>query len=119
MKKDGKAVTVRLHEHDIWNFFHDTISKGKKNDHVFHNAHLEDTVLSSTSRACSKKMNINLNDVKLWTDDCSPQHKCWQNFCKIASFSERLTGIALTHCYLQKYHFKGVWDATGSSGKRR
>jgi hypothetical protein len=44
LKKNEKEVTVRLNECDVWHFFGDTISKGKKNDHVFHNACLEDIV---------------------------------------------------------------------------
>jgi hypothetical protein len=110
--KDEREVTVRINECDVWHFFGDTISKGKKNDHVFHNACLEDIVKHYKSKL-KKEKNINLNHVKLWTDNCGPQYKCWQNFCKIASFSERLTGVAVTHRYVQKYHFKGVWDAAG------
>jgi hypothetical protein len=36
--KNDKEIIARVHECDVWHHFGDTISKGKKNDHVFHNA---------------------------------------------------------------------------------
>jgi hypothetical protein len=112
VNKEGRDVTVRLNECDVWHFFGDTISKGKKNDHVFHNTCLEE-VVNHYKKKFKKEKNIVLNHVKLWTDNCGPQYKCRQNFWKIASFSDRVPGIAVTHRYAQKYHFKGVWDAAG------
>jgi hypothetical protein len=112
VKKDGKDVRVRLNECDVWHFFGDMISKGKKNDHVFHNAGLEE-IVKHYKRKFKRERNLDLNHVKLWTDNCGPQNKCRQNFWNIASFSERVTGVAVTRRYAQKYHFKGVWDAAG------
>jgi hypothetical protein len=31
----------------------------------------------------------------------------------VAKMSQRVTGVAVTHRFAQKYHFKGVWDAAG------
>lgn len=42
----------RVHECDVWYFFGATMSKGKKNDHVFHNACLEEIVNRNFSKSC-------------------------------------------------------------------
>ena len=52
----------------------------------------------------------------IWTDNCGGQYKCKQNFFKIATFSERHTGVAAVHHYAQKYHkntTSRVWDGAG------
>jgi uncharacterized protein YneR len=58
VKKNEKEVTVRLNECDVWHFFGDTILKGKKNDHVFHNACLEDIVKHYKSKLKKKGSSI-------------------------------------------------------------
>jgi hypothetical protein len=44
VKQEEEEEDVRhwLNNCDVWYFFGDTISKGKKNDHIFHNACLKD-----------------------------------------------------------------------------
>jgi hypothetical protein len=39
-----KIVEMTPHDYDVWHFFGGLLSKGKKNDHVFHNACLEEIV---------------------------------------------------------------------------
>jgi hypothetical protein len=78
-----------------------TISKAKKNDHVFHNPCLDKIV------SYYKRQQL-ISQAIVWTDNCAGQYKCSANFLKIATFSKRIT-----HRFAQKYHFKGVWDASG------
>jgi hypothetical protein len=44
VKKDGKLVEHALYECHVWHFFAKSMSKGKKNDHITHNAHLDQIV---------------------------------------------------------------------------
>jgi hypothetical protein len=45
LDENGKIIgTKHVHDCDVWHFFDETISKGKKNDHMFHNACLEEIV---------------------------------------------------------------------------
>lgn len=107
--KDEKdiVVTRMVNDCDVWHFFGETISKGKKNDHVFHNVCLEEIVQHY------KRKTPTLNHALVWTDNCAGQYKCSSNFLKIASFSERVGDVRISHRFAQKYHFKGVWDAAG------
>jgi hypothetical protein len=45
-QEDGEDVGHQINDCDVWHFFGDTISKGKKNDHIFHNACLKEIVES-------------------------------------------------------------------------
>jgi hypothetical protein len=110
--KNDKEIIARVHECDVWHHFGDTISKGKKNDHVFHNACLVD-IVDYYRRTFKRDNKPTIDEILLWTDNCAGQYKCNQNFWKIASFSEVFPGISIKHRFAQKYHFKGVWDGAG------
>jgi hypothetical protein len=100
---------------DVWYFFGDTKSKGKKNDHVFHNACLKHIVEHYQSK---RAPDDPITSVKLWTDNCACQYKCRQNFIKVATFSDSIAGCRLMHRFAVKYAFKGVWDAGGKVVKQ-
>lgn len=107
-KEPGTVVTHRINECEVWHMFGDSRSKGKKNDHVFHNASLDMIV-----KYYNQTLGQQINTVTVWTDNCPNQYKCKQNFLKIATFALRSKGIVLRHRFAQKYHFKGVWDGAG------
>lgn len=92
---------------DVYHFFGNTISKGKKNDHVFHNACLEAIV-----KRYQRKLRGGLKTVKIWTDNCGGHYKNRFNFWKIAT-AARVLGVLVSHGFAQKYGFKGIWDAAG------
>jgi hypothetical protein len=54
----------------------------------------------------------------VWTDNCSAQYKCKQNFLKVTRFASTIEGVTVVHHFAQKYHFKGVWDAAGKVVKK-
>jgi hypothetical protein len=54
----------------------------------------------------------------VWTDNCSAQYKCNQNFIKVTRFASTIDGVTEVHHFAQKYHFKGVWDAAGKVVKK-
>jgi hypothetical protein len=112
IKRDGRFVTKSINDCDVWYFFGDTISKGKKNDHVFHNACLEEIVRYYQNQRRRTKMDP-IEHIRIWTDNCAGQYKCRYNFLKIATFPERVEGVRVSHRFAQKYDFKGVWDAAG------
>jgi hypothetical protein len=77
----------------MWYTFGDSMPKGKKNDHAFHNM--------ASNR---QKSGLTIG---------GGQNKCNQNFLKIATSSER-TLVELDHSFAQKYGFKGVgchWES--------
>jgi hypothetical protein len=104
--KDGTQLSVVINDCDVFHYFGDTISKGKKNDWIFHNACLEDIVKHYKSE------NAKLKHVIVWTDNCAGQYKCRFNFLKIAQFPSQIEGVLLHHRFAQKYDFKGIWDAS-------
>jgi hypothetical protein len=112
VKQEEEDVRHRLNDCDVWYFFGDTISKGKKNDHIFHNACLKDIIQTYKRQFQHDGARI-LNQAKVWTDNCAGQYKCNQNFVKIATFPENVSGVLILHRFAQKYNFKGVWDAAG------
>jgi hypothetical protein len=117
IKRDGKDVTKSIHDCDVWHFFGDTKSKGKKNDHVFHNACLEDIVRYYQNQR--KRTNREpIKHIRIWTDNCAGQYKCRYNFLKVATFPERVEGVIVSHRFAQKHDFKGVWDAAGKVFKQ-
>ena len=68
-----------VNECDKWIFFGDTLSKGKKNDHVFHNACLTYIIKHYDGiRIVAGKQEVPSNIV--WTDNCPTQYKCRQNW---------------------------------------
>jgi hypothetical protein len=79
---------------------------------VFHNACLDEIVRHYQSERRSMH-GIPIDHVVIWTDNCVGQYKCRQNFLKIATFSQRVNHVRVSHRYAQKYDFKGVWDAAG------
>ena len=94
-----------------WIVFGDTISKGKKNDHVFHNA-----CLSYLVKFYDKELEIQnkppIANKIIHTDNCPTQYKCRQNFLRLASAGESHP-TRFIHKFPQKFGFKGPWDATG------
>ena len=109
---NGEVQTKRVNECDVWYFFGESMSKGKKNDHVFHNACLKEIVRYYKRRFKREKKGP-IRRVLIWTDNCACQYKCNQNFFQIACFAHEVDGIQITHRFAQKYMFKGVWDAAG------
>ena len=101
-----------MNDTDRWIFFCDKISRGKKNDHVFHNACLTYLIKFYDAERASKGKNSIPIDV-IWTDNCDTQYKCRQNFLQIANASSQFGKTVLSHKFSQKYRFKGPWDATG------
>lgn len=109
--EDGNQLTKNkiISKCDRWIGFFDTLSKGKKNDHVAHHA-LLDYILS-----WHKTNNeINFNEIKcinVRADNCSTQHKCRQNFYR-TSLASTKHGVSIIHKFAQKYGFKGPWGGT-------
>ena len=98
-------------ECDKWIVFGDTMAKGKKNDHVFHNACIAHLIsYYDKEREEQGKGKIATNIV--WTDGCPTQYKCRQNFVHVA-MSGKSNGSRIVHKFAEKYCFKGSWDATG------
>jgi len=110
----NKTFVHSVCECDIWHFFGDSMSKGKKNDHVIHAACLDDVV-----RTYQETSNVAITEVIVWTDNCGGQYKCNQNFYKIATAADRLQGVEVKHRFAQKYCFKGVWDGAGMVVKHK
>ena len=92
------------------------MSKGKKNDHIFHNACTTHIInYYDKERTDAGKDTIPMNMV--WTDNCPTQYKCRQNFWKVAS-SGTTNNSVIIHKFAQKFRFKGPWDATGKLVKQ-
>ena len=105
-----------LNDCERWIFFGDTLSKGKKNDHIFHNACTNHIIkYYDDERVEAGKNIVPINIV--WTDNCPTQYKCRQNFWKVATSASRNKSI-IVHKFAQKYRFKGPWDATGKLVKQ-
>ena len=113
---DGNLDQVIINDCDKWIWFGDTMSKGKKNDHVFHNACLEHILAFYDKERSDKNLpSIKINIVH--TDNCPTQYKCRQNFWKVATHCNHHHGAVLIHKFAQTYRFKGRWDATGKHVK--
>jgi hypothetical protein len=111
-QEEGDDVRHPINDCDAWCFFGDTFSKGKKNDHIFHNAFLKD-IIESHKRQFPRDGGSVLNKAKVWTDNCAGQCKCNQNFLQIATFPDKVSGAFILHRFAQKCNFKGAWDAAG------
>ena len=110
-KSEEEYDKAIMNDCDKWLFFGDTISRGKKNDHVFHNSCLTHIIqFHNDERTKQGKGKIPINIVH--TDNCAPQYKCRQNFLHIAKACDTRDG-SVVHKFAQKYRFKGSWDATG------
>ena len=81
-RKDGTEDETIINTCDKWIVFGDTLSKGKKNDHVFHNtclAYLRKYYDDERERAGKSKVQNNI----IHTDNCPTRYKCRQNFSKL------------------------------------
>ena len=86
------------------------MSRGKKNDHVFHNNCLTYLIKHyDEKRVTIGKEKIPLNIFH--TDNCAPQYKCRQKFIQIAQSCEVHCDTTIVHKFVQKYRFKGSWYA--------
>ena len=65
---------VRFNQCDAWHFLGSAAGKAKSSDHVFHNTCL-DYIMSQYNH---------VTDWIIWSDNCSGQYKCQQNFIRIA-----------------------------------
>ena len=91
-----------------WIVFGDTLSKGRKHDHVFHNACLTYLIdFYDKERQCNNKQPIPNNIV--YTENCPTQYKRWQKFLKLATYGETMN-TRMIHKFAQKFCFKGPWD---------
>jgi len=104
---------------DRWVFFGESMSKGKKNDHVFHSACLDYLI----KFYAKKREEEGLPEIKVnivWTDQCPNQYKCRQNFYNVSTFAQRHDSRStIIHKFAAKYRFKGSWDAYGKIIKER
>ena len=101
---------------DKWIVFGDTLARGKKNDHVFHNAVLSYLIkFYNMEREAQGKQPIPNNIIH--TDNCPTQYKCRQNFYHIATCGQKFP-CRIVHKFAQKFGFKGPWDATGKIVKQ-
>jgi hypothetical protein len=111
VKQEEEDVRHQLNNCDVWYFFGNTISKGKKNDHIFHSGCLKEIIETYKHQFQCDGGGRVLDQGKVWTDNCVGQHKCNQTFLQIATFPENVSGFLILHQFAQKYNFKGVWDA--------
>ena len=75
---------------DKWIVLGDNLSKGKKNDNVFHNAVLTYVIkFYDAEREANGKQPIPNNIFH--TDNCPAQYKCRQNFYHIATSSQKIS----------------------------
>jgi hypothetical protein len=109
-QENNQPSHVNINTCDVWFFFGPSMSKGKKNDHVFHNACFEHIT------AWYQK-NRKVQVAKQWTDNCACQYKCKHTFLETAKFSTKHKCAPLSHSYAQVSQFKGCWDAAGKVAK--
>ena len=120
---EGEDETI-VNDADKWGFFGDTISTGKKNDHIFHESCLNYIINFYDQRRIAKGKNPIPTNI-IWTDNCPTQYKCRQNFRNIATSSESMkhkdaiTGANRIHKFGAKFRFKGSWDAFGKHIKQQ
>ena len=104
--------SIRIFTVDVHHFFAETISKGKKADHVMHNIAL-DAIINHYKAVFETEMGTTLKFVRTWTDNAPGQYRCRQNFIKVASICECHFGIHFTHRLAVVENFKGVHDGYG------
>ena len=120
-KNDQKELvdnSTILNDCQKWAFFGSTLSRGKKNDHVFHEACI--TYICKyydAERIEEGKERIPVKTV--WIDQCPTQYKCRQNFRNVATSSQRIRDSIRIHKFGAKYRFKGSWDAFSKVIKER
>ena len=93
--------------------FSDAMSKGKKNEHAFHNSCLNFIInVYDNERVVSGKPKISVNIIH--TDNFSRQYTFRQKILTIAMFNPNNGSTSrLIHCFAQKYGFKVLWGTTG------
>ena len=109
---ENESDTKIVHDCNKWLFFGYTISRGKKNDHVFHNNCLTYLIqFCNEERKQGGKDTISFNIVH--TENCAPQYKCRQNFLQIAKspFQNHCKTMVI-HKFALKYGFKGLTCST-------
>lgn len=104
---------VRTNKCDVWQFFGGAESKGKKNNHVFHNGSLDHIVKHYRDH----QDVLSPLEIVVHTDGAPTQYKNRFTWLKMANFSERHPGCSVTHCVSIKYRFKGEWDREGKTTK--
>jgi hypothetical protein len=109
---NGQLENVRYVECDYWFGFTGTDKDGKKNDWVTHKIMVE-TIVSFYLKK-GKRFNM----LRLWSDNCPNQYKCWQNFFQLAQLSWQHNFESVEHCFACIYGFKGIWDGLGKIVKR-
>ena len=115
--KENEYDNTIVNDCDKWLFFGDTINRGKKNDHVFHNNCLTYLInFYDKERIKEGENTIPFNIIH--TDNCAPQYKFCQNFLQIKNLSDNYCKTTDVHKFAQKYRFKGSWDATGKLVKQ-
>ena len=109
----GEPDKVIISDCDKWMSF-DKKSKGKINNHVFHNSCLKHIIAYSEKERSDK----NLPPIKInifHTDNCPTQYKCCQNFRKVSTHCKHNAGTLMVHKFSQKYWFRGGlgchWEA--------
>ena len=105
----GDGTTVRVTDCDVWHIFGNAENKDTKNDHVFHNACLEHII-----KYYIEEKDLDVDTIRIWTDNCTGQYKCRQNFYRLSKIPLTENSIKIAeHCFAQVYSFKGPWDAAG------
>ena len=103
------GTTIRVTDCDVWHIFGNAENKDTKNDHVFHHACLDYII-----KYYIEEKNLDLDTIRLWTDNCTGQYKCRQNFYRLSKIPLGENSIKIAeHCFAQVYSFKGPWDAAG------
>eukprot|EP00957_Ditylum_brightwellii_P122511 9342488-Ditylum_brightwellii.AAC.1 len=113
--KDDWDETI-INDCNKWLFFGDTMSRGKKSDHVFHNnclSYLIKFYNEERDRNGQDKIPTNI----LQTDNCNGQFKVHHTFLQVAT-SCNSRDTAVIHKFVQKYKFKGSWDIAGNLVKQ-
>ena len=94
-------------------YFGCSMSSGKKNDHAFHIACVDETLKKDSVIRVERNIGMRKKTI-VWTDNCPTQHKCRQNFLHIA----KKRNESFIHKFATKYHFKGPWDGCGKRLKK-
>jgi hypothetical protein len=107
---DEEVRVVSINDCDVLQYFGSTMSKGKKNDYVTHNACLKEIIQRYIKEFEERQHRLTF--VIVWTDNCPNQYKCKENFVGILKIEE-IFGVFIVHCFAVKDNFKGVWDGAG------
>lgn len=89
-------------------------SSGKKNDHVFCIARVDETLKKDSVIRVERSIGMRKKTI-VWADDCPAQHEHRQNFLRIAKKRDE----SFIHEFATKCHFKGSWDRCGKRLKKR